>query len=187
MTRFETKFAELLDLCSRCNESMQSVNMVETRKYLEQIRKRMVNLIYEIENTVNVVGTMDLKALFTERRMVVKFLYIILRGVDVANDMDMTFVNDIKCYASSQVARNLMVGMRFKDGIRNTEKWLKNDDIFKYGIVPALLKMHKSLLPNTIRCLCYTMNNPEYKNQSVAQDMIRFENGVTYMLNNYAI
>lgn len=182
MTNFEKKIEVLFDLCGKVDKITGSVNVAEQRLGYKDICLQFKGVLNELESSVNIFGVHDLKNLFSDKRIMIKLFYVILKTVCIMDSKYGYFSEDMRSIGASQLAQKMMVDMQFYHGLRYADAWFHNDEIFVKGVVMGMKGVHKTSLQSIVRCIVNTFKFNEFKCQKISPDMQRFENCLHYFL-----
>lgn len=162
MTRLETEITKLFKLCSQANVTLSQVDMYEQHKMLKAVKMQSKTVFTLLENMVNSTMVKDFKKDITTSNMIMKMHYTVMKALYMFSEQGIRYFDDDPRSRSSADLANRLFGVSQVDKhMSGCPLWMKNDLLFKEGIMLGMQSLHKTLLQNIVRCLNETLNNTE--------------------------
>lgn len=183
MTNLEKEIGVLFKLCGKTYTAMNRIGADEIYRDLMELKEVSKNVFMLMENHVNTMAIRDYKMVITDRVILSKMLYIILRSIYVVSKKNNHFFDwDARCKGSAELAQRIFSDNKIDEKLDNMPLWMKNDMIYEQAIIVELCKVHKTLLQNMVRCLTNSLTLDEYKQQRTNEYLSKFESCVLYYL-----
>lgn len=182
MTLVEKEIGTLFKMCSQANTSLSTVAMNEHYFILKQIEKQSKKVFALLENHVNPMHIKDYRTVITDKVMLLKMLYVILRGINLYSEWgNPYFAEDPRSMGSADLASKIFSEVKLDSLSDNAPGWMKNDTIYK-SLMRGIACCHKTLLQNMVRCMVNTLIVEEFVNQKTNEYLVRFESYIMYYL-----
>lgn len=183
MTVLEKEIGTLFKMCSQANTSLSTVAMNEHYFILKQIEKQSKKVFALLENHVNSMHIKDYKSVITDKVMLLKMLYVILRGINLFSERGNHFIDeDPRSMGSAELARRIFGDVKLDSLSDNAPSWMKNDTIYIESLMMGIGSCHKTLLQSIVRCMVNTLTLPEFMNQKTNDYLVRFESYIMFYL-----
>ena len=177
-----TEINTLFELCENANTALRSVDGRTQHTLMTKIQKQSQMVFVYLENAVNPMGKKDLLKEISDRKILLRVYYIILKSLYYFSKSGVTYFEGPRSQGSAMLAYKLIQDMDFEHKFGQAQTWINNDIIFKNGIMTGMQKVHPTLLQNMTRCLAMTLTYPEIQEQKVPDYMVRFESYILYYL-----